>query len=193
MRLWKLGRMRVMAPVAALLACTTVVGLNTLPANADQARNTSGDQARSTSADQASKKCRNFHWREKMPTFDTNMPPAEDVPAGFQANWFDVVYDWETGEKVGTAVGAMNIIYERKSDGHDIEFQWEMFHLPDGTFQAGSSFDRMDVIEGNWITQPVEGVSGVYRGWKGKWTWRALFEIPDAPPDFEAVIEICPR
>ncbi|MFI7344508.1 hypothetical protein ACIBUY_41985 [Streptomyces sp. NPDC050085] len=177
MRLRTALRTKVVAPAAALLACVAAVSFTTLPASAEQHK--------------PGKECRSFHWREKMPTYDTNMPPSEDVPAGFQANWFDHVYDWKTGEKVGTAVGAMNIIYERPSDGHDIEYQWEMFHLADGTFAAGSSFDRADVIAGNWITQPVNGVSGAYKGWKGTWTWRALFEIPDTAPDFEAVIKLC--
>ncbi|MGP3971958.1 allene oxide cyclase barrel-like domain-containing protein [Streptomyces sp. 6N223] len=175
------------AVAAAVAACSALV---IVPANAGEAGG-SADEA-GQSAERPKRECEHWRLKEEMISWDTNMDPGTDVPAGFMAVWLDELYDWETGELVATATGNMDIIYET-AEGHDIEYQYEIFHFPEGTFTSQSAFDRFDVVEGEFITQPVRGLSGKYEGWKGTWTWR-IMEIPEDPnqaPPFETIIDIC--
>jgi hypothetical protein len=172
---------------AALAACVTVVALRATPVNADESH---------AAPAKAKRHCVRYHLTEVMNTVKTNGTPGIDVPAGFEAIWLDDMFTYgstDAADKVGTATGNMDIIEERSSDGHDIEYQYELFHFQDGVFTAQSAFDRMDVINGTWITQPVTGLTGRYAGWTGKWTWRA---VPAADggeiPNFEDKFTLCP-
>ncbi|WP_033287247.1 allene oxide cyclase barrel-like domain-containing protein [Streptomyces sp. NRRL F-525] len=135
--------------------------------------------------------CLRLHVTEKMIKFDTSLPPAADLPVGFMSTWFDELYD-ASGAKIATATGNMDIMYARPSDGHKMQFQMEQVQLPDGTFSMAGPFDRTDVIESNWITAPVVGLSGRYAGWKGTWVWRTLPVPPgETAPPFEDKIVLC--
>jgi hypothetical protein len=178
-----------LAVTATLAACVTVAasqaataGADGRPAVAGTARHVAGHRT-----------CVSYHYTEVMTKLETNGTPGVDVPAGFESTWLDYLYPFGTRTgQVGTATGNMDIVEKRASDGHGIEYQYELFHLPDGVFTAQSAFDRTSVIDGTWITQPVTGLTGRYQGWSGTWTWRAVPGAdPTGVPDFEDKFLIC--
>jgi hypothetical protein len=173
-------RLRLAAAATALVAGLVAVTFAALPAEAE-------------SPPKSHRQCVHLHLKEEFIRFDTNGPSSIQVPPGFQADWFDRLTDWETGTKErGTAVGSMDIMYDDPKTGHNIEYQFEMFHFPEGTFYVASAFDRMKVINSEWISQPITGTSGKYRGWTGVWTWRTVpQEDPSAPPPFEDLFDLC--
>ncbi len=137
-------------------------------------------------------RCKDFTLTERFIRYDTNMPSDLHVPAGFQGDWFDELLD-ASGTRVGTAVGSMDIMY-RAANGDDMEYQFEMFHFPEGTFQVASEIDRADVISGAWVSQPITGTSGVYRGWHGIWRFQLVLESgsgPDSNPSFVDSFHLC--
>ena len=152
-------------------------------------------QAASASADtnRHRKVCIQRDLVEKMDVWYTNMPAAEEVPVGFHSLGFDTIYDTK-GKKVGTAAYSMDVI-EKRADGHLIAHLAEQVHFPEGAILFTGAFDRTAMFEDGTAVQKVEGLSGVYKGWKGTYTWSIIGEgiDPEAPPPFEVKLVMCNR
>lgn len=110
---------------------------------------------------------------EKTIEFHMNMEvDPRDVPVGWVALYFDDLYDSTDTELIGKAFGVNHAIYKRPSDGHIIQYVTEQFQLPDGCLVAEGAIDRVAVITQQWVSIPVKGISGLYLGMSGLWSWR---------------------
>ena len=90
---------------------------------------------------------------------------------GFMTTYWCDVFNTDE-ELIGTSIGTMIILYRRPSDGHLIEYCSEQIQLKDGSFAAGGFIDRNDVLSQNWISYPVIGTGGRYKGMTGNRKYR---------------------
>jgi hypothetical protein len=109
---------------------------------------------------------------EKVTQAHTNSTesPEKWGPGFMTTYWCDVFNEDE--ELIGTSIGTMIILYRRPSDGHLIEYCSEQIQLKDGAFAAAGFIDREDVLSQRWISYPVVGTGGRYKGMTGNRRYR---------------------
>lgn len=169
------------AAAAAVAACTAlVVGVQSATAASGQAQ------------PDHSRQCVDMHLYEVMLHWYANGPVSHNLPVGFQSTWFDGMYDWTTRDQLGTSTGALDIMYQRASDGHEMQYLWEQAQFPEGTMALEGPYDRTDVVSFKWVGSPAKGLSGKYAGWTGYWQWRLIVPTtPNTDPPFEDMIHLC--
>lgn len=109
------------------------------------------------------------------------------LPTGFLAIYFDQLNNPADGTKAGDSAGHFDIMYQL-ANGDDIEYISESMQLADGTLAGAGSFDRSNMLAGDWINIPVHGTSGRYVGMSGIWHWRVLSFSPPYPVQDKAIV-----
>jgi hypothetical protein len=137
-----------------LVACTLFAGITPAAASTSQNAKANADAP----------ECVELHFIEKLAA----VYPANTVSGvGSFGNFFDKLYAQDGTTQVGIGVGTFNLLYQRPSDGHIIEFATEQDQLPGGTVVITGFFDRTDLLTFNRVQLSAEGTSGQYLGMSG--------------------------
>jgi hypothetical protein len=115
---------------------------------------------------------------------------------GAAGNYLDRLYssgDFST--QIGNGVGTYDLVYQRTSDGHMIEYSTEHDQFAEGSFVISDYFDRTAMFAMEWVGgengqgMKVRGVSGKYLGMTGTVKWRVLsFTQPGIPTELIYVL-----
>jgi hypothetical protein len=100
-----------------------------------------------------------------------NPVPVQDV--GSAAVYYDNIYN-AAGMTIGHAVGYVEAIYKRPSDGHIFTRYHESIELPGGTLADSGTVDRTAMLAGAWVHFNLHGTSGKFLGASGSRAWQII-------------------
>jgi hypothetical protein len=153
MRLSKSKRGSLAISAAVLASCAVFIGVTPAAASTPDAGKAKHD-----------KKCIELHFIEKLAAA---YPGTPVTGVGALGNFFDKLYALDGATQVGTGVGTYNLLYQRPSDGHIIEYATEQDQLPGGTVAITGYFDRTALFAFQRVTLQAKGTSGEYLGYSG--------------------------
>ncbi|MCX5065765.1 hypothetical protein OOJ91_07720 [Micromonospora lupini] len=171
---------RILRSAAAVLSAASalVLGASALPAQAERP------------PAPATQGCATQQYVERTIHYygDRDFDPR-DVPVGLMIAYFDDIYTADGATLVGHGAG-INHMVSRTAEGHVMQYVTEQFQLPDGNLVAEGVMDRYRVANLQWVSIPIHGTSGKYRGLAGVWTWRVT-TIGDPQIPVDSRITLC--